>query len=54
MLLDKGRVVIITRGADAGKKGVVIGIDGNFVMVKVGNKERKISIRHVEPTSKVE
>jgi large subunit ribosomal protein L14e len=48
-----GRVCIKTRGRDAGSKCVVTKvIDENFVEVKSDGrkKERRCSIRHLEPT----
>ncbi|RME79320.1 MAG: 50S ribosomal protein L14e [Methanobacteriota archaeon] len=51
--IEKGRVVIITRGSEAGKEAEVVDVvDRNMLLVKVGNKERKVSIKHVEPTTR--
>ena len=48
--IEKGKQVMITRGADAGKKAEVVEIiDRNTLKIKVGDKERKINLRHVEP-----
>jgi len=54
MLLEKGRVVYITAGRFAGMRGVVVGMEGSRVRVKVGGKEKVMSIRHVEPTAEKE
>ncbi len=53
-LIEKGRVVIITRGSDAGKEAVIKEvIDDNFVKI-VGEKvkERRINVKHFEITGK--
>ena len=52
--VEKGKEVVIVRGSDAGKKGVVLDVEskkgkGTYVKIKIGNKERLINIRHVEP-----
>ena len=53
-LIEKGRVVIITKGADTGKEAVIKEpIDDNFVKI-VGEKvkERRINIKHFEITNR--
>jgi len=53
-IIEKGRVCIVTKGADAGKEVVIKDVvDKNFVII-VGEKtkERKSNIRHLEPTNK--
>jgi ribosomal protein L14E/L6E/L27E len=54
--IEKGRNVLITRGADAGKKAVVEEMVNVFtIRIKVENgKSRNINIRHVEPLAKRE
>ncbi|VVB57810.1 50S ribosomal protein L14e [Candidatus Anstonella stagnisolia] len=52
--IKQGRICVITAGRDAGKKAIVTGVlEGNFVEVSVGNKKRRASIRHLEPTKDV-
>ncbi|VVB51564.1 50S ribosomal protein L14e [uncultured archaeon] len=50
-LLDVGRVVVKTRGRDAGFHGVVISkVEGGRVAVAGPNiREKTVSIHHVEP-----
>ena len=50
-LLDVGRVVVKTRGRDAGFHGVVVGkVSGGRVAVAGPNlREKTVSIHHVEP-----
>ncbi len=49
-LLKEGTVVVITKGADAGKKAEIIGLDGKMLRIRMeSGKERNISFRHVEP-----
>jgi ribosomal protein L14E/L6E/L27E len=52
--IEKGRNVIITRGADAGKKAIVEEMVNVFtIRVKLENgKSRNINIRHVEPIAR--
>jgi ribosomal protein L14E/L6E/L27E len=52
--IEKGRNVLITRGADAGKKAVVEEMVNVFtVRIKLDSgKARNINIRHVEPIAK--
>ena len=53
-IIEKGRICIITKGADAGKEVVIKEvIDKNFVKI-VGEKvkERRSNIKHLEPTSR--
>ena len=54
MIMDAGRICIVSRGSDAGKEVVVNEIiDKNFVMISGETvKQRKINIKHLEPTSK--
>jgi len=54
MMMDAGRICIVSRGSDAGKEVVVNEIiDKNFVMISGENvKQRKINIKHLEPTSR--
>jgi ribosomal protein L14E/L6E/L27E len=49
--IEKGNSVLITRGADAGKKAVIEDIVNVFtVKIKLENgKSRNINIRHIEP-----
>ena len=53
-MMDAGRICIVSRGSDAGKEVVVNEIiDKNFVMVSGEKvKQRKINIKHLEPTSR--
>ena len=55
-LMDKGRVCVITKGADAGKHAVVKEvIDKNFVIITGEKlKERKSNIKHLEPINKTQ
>ena len=53
-IIEKGRICIITKGADAGKEAVIKEvIDKNFVII-VGEKvkERRSNIKHLEPTER--
>ena len=54
--IDVGRVCVLITGRRAGEEVVVTKvIDDNFVTVKTKKgKERKSSIRHLEPTNKKE
>lgn len=52
-MLNIGRVVVKTRGSDAGKVAVVIDVlDKNMVMIDGNVKRKKCNIRHLEPLSK--
>jgi large subunit ribosomal protein L14e len=54
--IQVGRICIKKTGRDAGKKCVITKVvDENFVQAKVtgAKKARKVSIRHLEPTSTV-
>ncbi|MEM3361874.1 MAG: hypothetical protein QXV64_02960 [Candidatus Anstonellaceae archaeon] len=51
--IKEGRICIKLAGRDAGQKVVITKIiDKNFVMIKspARKKERRCSIRHLEPT----
>jgi ribosomal protein L14E/L6E/L27E len=54
MMMDAGRICIVRAGSDAGKEVVVNEIiDRNFVMISGEKvKQRKINVKHLEPTSK--
>jgi large subunit ribosomal protein L14e len=54
--IEEGRICIKNMGRDSGEEVVVTRIvDDNFVMVKdARGKESKVSIRHLEPTSRKE
>jgi len=54
MMMDAGRICIVSRGSDTGKEVVVSEvIDKNFVMISGEKvKQRKINVKHLEPTSK--
>ncbi len=48
--IKEGKVVLIVKGADTGKKATVLKIEGNKLKIKMETgKERYISPRHVEP-----
>ena len=53
-----GRVIVKTRGRDAGRKGVIIDlIDENFAMVTgptslTGLRRKRVNIKHLEPLPK--
>jgi len=57
-VIEVGRIVVKTRGREAGRKAVVVDIvDNNFVIVTgpkdvTGVKRRKVNINHIEPTDK--
>ncbi len=57
-VIEVGRIVVKTRGREAGKKAVIVDIvDQNFVVITgpksvTGVKRRKVNINHVEPTDK--
>jgi len=53
MMMEPGRICIVSRGSDAGREVVVNEIiDKNFVLVSGESvKQRKINVRHLEPTS---
>ncbi len=53
-VIEKGRICIVTKGADAGKEVVIKEIiDKNFVTI-IGEKvkERRSNIKHLEPTER--
>jgi large subunit ribosomal protein L14e len=54
--IEEGRICIKNMGRNSGEEVVITKIvDGNFVMVKdAKGKESKVSIRHLEPTSRKE
>ena len=48
--IEEGRKCVITKGRRAGEEVTVSKLlDGNMVMIKGKKKERKISIKHLEP-----
>ena len=57
-VIEVGRIVVKTRGREAGRKAVVVEIvDNNFGVVTgpksvTGVKRRKVNINHIEPTDK--
>lgn len=57
-VIEVGRIVVKTRGREAGKKAVIVDIiDDNFVLITgpksvTGVKRRKVNILHIEPTDK--
>jgi len=57
-VIEVGRIVVKTRGREAGRKAVVVEIvDNNFVIITgpksvTGVKRRKVNINHIEPTDK--
>jgi len=53
MIVEPGRICIVSRGSDAGEEVVVNEIvDKNFVIVSGEKvKQRRINIKHLEPTS---
>ena len=57
-VIEVGRIVVKTRGREAGKKAVIVDIiDDNFVVITgpksvTGVKRRKVNILHIEPTDK--
>ena len=54
--LTPGRVCIKTAGRDAGDKCIIVKVlDGGFVEIKSDGrkKNRRVSIRHLEPTDVV-
>ncbi|MCI4455235.1 MAG: 50S ribosomal protein L14e [Sulfolobus sp.] len=57
-VIEVGRIVVKTRGREAGRKAVIVDIvDNNFVIITgpksvTGVKRRKVNINHVEPTDK--
>ena len=51
--IEKGRVCIITTGRRSGEKVVISAIEKGYAMVKdKKGKERKVSVKHLEPTEK--
>ncbi len=54
-----GRIVVKTKGREAGRKAVVIDlIDNNYVEITgpidvSGVKRRRVNIKHIEPTDQV-
>jgi large subunit ribosomal protein L14e len=54
--IEEGRICVKKMGRDSGEEVVVSRIvDDNFAMVKdAKGKESKVSIRHLEPTSRKE
>ncbi len=54
-----GRIVVKTKGREAGKKAVVVDlIDNNYVEITgprdvSGVKRRRVNIKHIEPTDHV-
>ncbi len=53
--IEKGKNAIILRGRRAGEKVIITKVEGSFAYVKPAGakegKERKISIRHLEPVA---
>ncbi len=54
--IEEGRICVKKMGRDSGEEVVITKIvDNNFVMVKdAKGKETRVSIRHLEPTSRKE
>jgi ribosomal protein L14E/L6E/L27E len=54
MIIEPGRICMVTAGSDAGKEVIVNEItDANFVIISGETvKQRRINVRHLEPTSK--
>jgi ribosomal protein L14E/L6E/L27E len=54
--IEKGRICILTSGRRAGEEVVITKVvTDNFALVKTSDgKERKASIRQLEPTSKTQ
>ncbi len=52
--IKEGRICVKKKGADAGEEVTITKVvDDNFVMVKnAKGKESRVSILHLEPTSK--
>jgi large subunit ribosomal protein L14e len=52
-MFDIGRVVMKIAGRDAGQLGVVVEVlDETHILIDGGVRRRKVSVKHVEPTSK--
>jgi len=53
MIVEPGRICIVRQGSDSGEEVVVNEIvDKNFVIISGEKvKQRRINIRHLEPTS---
>ncbi|MBS3068862.1 50S ribosomal protein L14e [Candidatus Micrarchaeota archaeon] len=52
--MKPGRICVVTMGRDAGKKAIVTKmLEGNFAEISIGNKKRRSSVRHLEPTNDV-
>lgn len=48
--IEEGRTCIMKSGRRAGEEVTITKIiDDNFVMVKDKKKERKVSVKHIEP-----
>jgi large subunit ribosomal protein L14e len=54
--IEEGRICVKTMGKDSGDEVTITKVvDRNFVMVKdAKGKESRVSIRHLEPTSRKE
>ncbi|MBN2121468.1 50S ribosomal protein L14e [Candidatus Micrarchaeota archaeon] len=54
--IEEGRICVKNMGRDSGEEVVITKIvDDNYVMVKdAKGQESKVSIRHLEPTSRKE
>ncbi|MFH1174696.1 MAG: 50S ribosomal protein L14e [archaeon] len=49
--MDIGRICVKIAGRDAGKKCVVLDVDGNFALVDGLTRRRKCNLAHLEPTT---
>ncbi len=50
-LIETGRICIIRKGRQTGKKAVITSIKGNYAFIEGKEiKKRKINIRHLYPT----
>jgi len=49
--IEKGRVCVLTEGRRTGEKVVISSIEKGYALVKdKKGKERKVSVKHLEPT----
>ncbi|MBI4144158.1 50S ribosomal protein L14e [Candidatus Woesearchaeota archaeon] len=47
-----GQVCIKISGRDAGKRGIILGMDNNKILIDGETRRRKVNIMHVIPTEK--
>lgn len=51
-MFEVGRICVKLAGRDAGKKAVIIDVNGNYATIDGEVRRRKCNMYHLEPTSK--